>query len=43
MGQTEFFTAFERNSKARPHPRRYRYPTPPIRKVWRDNWHPSRR
>jgi hypothetical protein len=42
MSPTEFINAFEK-AKMRPHPRRYKRPAPPIRKVWRDNWHPRQR
>jgi hypothetical protein len=41
MPLSDFINAYERN-KARPHPRRYKHPMPPVRKVWRDNWHPYR-
>lgn len=38
----DFVSAFERNRRMRPLPRRWRKPAPPIRKVWRDVTHSRR-
>jgi hypothetical protein len=40
MYPSEFINAFQRNGRARPHPKRWKRPIPPIRKVWPDHRQP---